>query len=73
MIPWRALKAGDDMPARALVRGCKALCGARVLKVIIESGELQEPALIRAASLLAILNAKGDSLRRRWEGVPFRI
>ncbi|MFQ2483590.1 hypothetical protein ACK314_05675 [Aeromonas caviae] len=73
VIPWRALMAGDEAPARALVRGCKALCGARVLKVIIESGELQEPALIRAASLLAILNAKGDSLRRRWEGVPFRI
>ncbi|WP_234922665.1 deoxyribose-phosphate aldolase [Aeromonas caviae] len=73
VIPWRALMAGDEAPARALVRGCKALCGARVLKVIIESGELQEPALIRAASLLAILNAKGDSFRRRWEGVPFRI
>ena len=54
VIPWRALKAGDDMPARALVRGCKALCGTRRLKVIIESGELQDPALIRAASLLAI-------------------
>lgn len=54
VIPWRALKAGDYMPARALVRGCKALCGTRLLKVIIESGELQDPALIRAASLLAI-------------------
>lgn len=54
VIPWRALKAGNEAPARALVRGCKALCGARVLKVIIESGELQEPALIRTASLLAI-------------------
>lgn len=54
VIPWRALKAGDEAPARALVRGCKALCGTRLLKVIIESGELQEPALIRAASLLAI-------------------
>ncbi len=54
VIPWRALKAGDEAPARALVRGCKALCGPRLLKVIIESGELQEPALIRAASLLAI-------------------
>jgi deoxyribose-phosphate aldolase len=54
VIPWRALKAGDDMPARELVRGCKALCGSRVLKVIIESGELKTPALIRAASLLAI-------------------
>ncbi|EKP0315365.1 deoxyribose-phosphate aldolase [Aeromonas veronii] len=54
VIPWRALKAGNEAPARALVRGCKALCGARLLKVIIESGELQDPALVRAASLLAI-------------------
>jgi len=54
VIPWRALMAGDEAGARALVRGCKALCGARVLKVIIESGELKTPALVRAASLLAI-------------------
>ncbi|MGY3904670.1 deoxyribose-phosphate aldolase [Aeromonas lusitana] len=54
VIPWRALMAGDQAPARALVRSCKALCGDRVLKVIIESGELKEAALIRAASLLAI-------------------
>ncbi|MGY3858006.1 deoxyribose-phosphate aldolase [Aeromonas intestinalis] len=54
VIPWRALMAGDEAPARALVRRCKALCGDRVLKVIIESGELKTPALIRAASLLAI-------------------
>lgn len=54
VIPWRALKAGDEAFARALVRGCKALCGARLLKVIIESGELKDPTLIRMASLLAI-------------------
>lgn len=54
VLPWRALMAGDEAEARALVRGCKALCGARVLKVIIESGELKTPAFIRAASLLAI-------------------
>lgn len=54
VIPWRALMAGDEAPARALVSRCKALCGDRGLKVIIESGELKDPALIRAASLLAI-------------------
>lgn len=54
VLPWRALMAGDEAGARALVRGCKALCGVRVLKVIIESGELKTPALVRAASLLAI-------------------
>lgn len=54
VIPWRALQAGDETRARALVRGGKALCGARLLKVIIESGELKDPALIRIASRLAI-------------------
>lgn len=54
VIPWRVLMAGDEAPARTLVRSCKALCGDRVLKVIIETGELKEPALIRAASLLTI-------------------
>lgn len=33
VIPWRALKAGDEAPARALVRGCKVLCGTRLLKI----------------------------------------
>lgn len=54
VIPWRALQAGDETRARTLVRGCKALCGARLLKVIIESGELKDPALIRIASRIAI-------------------
>jgi hypothetical protein len=36
------------------VAACKEACGDKLLKVIIESGELKEAALIREASLIAI-------------------
>lgn len=53
--PWRALQAGDADSGFALVRACKALCSDRaLLKVILETGELADPALIRQASLDAI-------------------
>ncbi|MHA7880040.1 MAG: deoxyribose-phosphate aldolase [Saccharospirillum sp.] len=55
VLPYRALKAGDSDTPLALVRACKAACGESVrLKVIIESGELKTPELIRQASDLAI-------------------
>ncbi|WMC09983.1 deoxyribose-phosphate aldolase [Oceanimonas pelagia] len=54
VFPWRALLAGDEHTGLALVRACRAAGGARTLKVIIESGELGTPALIRRASELAI-------------------
>lgn len=53
--PYRALLAGDADRGFALVRACKALCADRaLLKVILETGELADPALIRQASLDAI-------------------
>lgn len=55
VFPYRALMAGNDAAVGAeLVAACKEACGDKVLKVIIESGELHEPALIRQASLIAI-------------------
>lgn len=55
VLPYRALAAGaTDRPAR-LVADCKAACGPAVtLKVILETGELKTPELIRRASDLAI-------------------
>ncbi|NIE77514.1 deoxyribose-phosphate aldolase [Pantoea sp. Tr-811] len=53
--PYRALLAGDADSGAALVQACKQLCSGRaLLKVILETGELAEPALIRQASLQAI-------------------
>lgn len=54
VFPYAALMAGDTSTGAAMVRACKAACGDKVLKVIIESGELKTGAFIRAASLLAI-------------------
>lgn len=54
VFPWRALKAGDEDIGRELVARCREACGNRTLKVILETGELSEPALIRRAGELAI-------------------
>lgn len=53
--PWRKLKAGGASGAVELIRACKTLCGPyHRLKVILETGELAEPELIRAACHEAI-------------------
>lgn len=54
VFPYAALMAGDTSTGAEMVRACKAACGDKILKVIIESGELKTAALIRAASLIAI-------------------
>lgn len=54
VFPYAALMAGDTSTGAEMVRACKAACGDKLLKVIIESGELKTDALIRAASLIAI-------------------
>lgn len=54
VFPYRALMAGDSRTGAEMVRVCKEICGEKLLKVIIESGELKTPELIRAASLIAI-------------------
>ena len=54
VLPWRALVAGDDAKAAALLRAVRRECEGRVLKVILESGELRVPALVERAARLAI-------------------
>lgn len=43
VFPWRALLAGDEAVGADLVAECKAICGTRKLKVILESGMLAAP------------------------------
>ena len=53
--PYRALMAGDEETGLELVEMCHAACGDQArLKVIIESGELKDPVLIKRASEIAI-------------------
>lgn len=54
VLPWRALADGDDAACSALLRAVRRACEGRVLKVILESGELREPALIERAARMAI-------------------
>lgn len=54
VFPYRALMAGDAEVGRELVEACKRECGDKVLKVILETGELKEAGLIDRAGMLAI-------------------
>ncbi|MDR5897982.1 deoxyribose-phosphate aldolase [Halomonas vilamensis] len=55
VFPYRTLMAGDEETGLELVEMCHAACGGQaLLKIIIESGELKEPALIKRASEIAI-------------------
>lgn len=62
VFPWRALLAGNARVGAELVAACKAACDGRLLKVIIESGELASPVAIRQASEIA-LAAGADFLK----------
>lgn len=57
VFPYRSLQSGDAAVGGQMVRACKQACGTGAqLKVIIESGELQDPDLIRLASRTALEN-----------------
>ena len=70
VFPYRALMAGNETVGAELVKWCKEACGANVLlKVIIESGELKDEALIRRASEIAI-DAGADFIKTSTGKVP---
>ncbi len=54
VLPWRALAAGDERVCTDLLAAVRRACEGLVLKVILESGDLQHPALIRRASEIAL-------------------
>ncbi len=54
VLPWRAVLAGDLQGAAQVLRAVRRACEGRVLKVILESGNLADPAVIRAACHLAL-------------------
>ena len=70
VLPWRALQAGDAARARAGVDACRSACGSGIaLKLILETGELGTPALIRQACELG-LDAGVDFLKTSTGKVP---
>lgn len=62
VLPWRALRDGNAAAAQDLLRNVRRVAQGKVLKVILETGELQDEALIRRASALA-LDAGADFLK----------
>lgn len=62
VLPWRRLLEGDEAGVTTLLAVARAAAEGAVLKVILESGELREPALIARAAQLA-LDAGADFLK----------
>lgn len=54
VLPYRAFLAGQVRESAALVGAVRRATAGRTLKLIIESGELKDPAAIRAASDLGL-------------------
>ncbi|WP_034950288.1 deoxyribose-phosphate aldolase [Erwinia oleae] len=71
VFPYRALMAGNEEIGYELVSACKEACADAdvLLKVIIETGELKEAALIRKASEIAI-DAGADFIKTSTGKVP---
>ncbi|GGZ94874.1 deoxyribose-phosphate aldolase [Ignatzschineria ureiclastica] len=71
VFPYRALMAGNETIGFEMVKACKEACAQKgaLLKVIIETGELKEPALIRKASEIAI-KAGADFIKTSTGKVP---
>lgn len=62
VLPWRAMLGGQAMEAARLVHAVRAACAGRRLKLIVESGELPLPDLIRQACRIG-LDAGVDFLK----------
>lgn len=69
VFPYRALIAGNEEVGFELVKQCKVACGDITLKVIIETGELKEEALIKKASQICI-EAGADFIKTSTGKVP---
>ena len=69
VFPYRAFIEGNESIGYELVKACKAACGEKTLKVIIESGELKTPELIAKASQISIA-AGADFIKTSTGKVP---
>ncbi|HIC1043694.1 TPA: deoxyribose-phosphate aldolase, partial [Escherichia coli] len=69
--PYRALMAGNEQIGFDIVKACKDACAkaGALLKVIIETGELKDAALIRKASEISI-KAGADFIKTSTGKVP---
>ncbi len=54
VFPWQALLDGDSQAGKTMLAASRKTSGSKLLKVILETGQLHEPGLIRQAAELAI-------------------
>lgn len=54
VLPWRALQDGNTDSVQQLLAASRMACSNHCMKVILETGELAEPELIRQAARIAI-------------------
>ncbi len=54
VFPYRALIKGDERSGYHLLSRCRQACSGHLLKVILETGELKSPDLVRSASEIAL-------------------
>jgi deoxyribose-phosphate aldolase len=54
VLPWRAILAGDEAACAALLRAVRRDSEGLTLKVILETGELHDPARIEQAARIAL-------------------
>ncbi|GAB4169069.1 MAG: deoxyribose-phosphate aldolase [Wenzhouxiangellaceae bacterium] len=62
VLPWRALKRGDEALCADLVAACRDACGDHTLKVIVESGMLADSHCLQRAAEISI-HAGADFLK----------
>ncbi|MGH6959584.1 MAG: deoxyribose-phosphate aldolase, partial [Dongiaceae bacterium] len=62
VIPYAAYRAGERQPTVDLVTAAKQACGGRLLKVILETGQLVQPDVIAAAAR-DVITAGADFLK----------
>jgi deoxyribose-phosphate aldolase len=62
VFPWRAYLGGDREGGALMLQECKSICGRKILKAILETGELGDPLLIREISIAA-LGAGADFIK----------
>jgi deoxyribose-phosphate aldolase len=62
VFPWRAYVGGDREIGPEIVRQCREAVGDRILKVIVETGELGDPHLIRELTRI-VLDAGADFVK----------
>lgn len=69
VFPYAAFLSGDQETAAEFVAYCKSLCGKALLKVILETGAMQDPLLIMEAAKLSAL-AGADFIKTSTGKVP---